>query len=69
MGDVTNLNQYRKQRVRDARRKSAAANRIQHGRGKANRLTEDRKRVRQERDLDGKRLGEAVEDDEPKGAG
>ena len=69
MGDVINLNQYRKQRVRQTRRKTAAANRIEHGRGKANRLTEDRERVQRERNLDGKRLDGAVEDDEPKGTG
>ncbi len=69
MGDVVNLNQYRKQRVRAAGRKTAAANRLKHGRDKASRLAEDRERVRREGELAGKRLDDAAEDDGPTSAG
>ena len=65
MGDVVNLNQYRKQRVRSDRRKSAAANRYALGRDTASRSAEDRDRARRDHDLAGKRLDDAAEDDEP----
>ncbi|MCG8691101.1 MAG: DUF4169 family protein [Minwuiales bacterium] len=65
MGDVVNLNQYRKQRDRQARKKQAAENRVKHGQRRPDRLSYERERARHEQELDSKRLHESVEPDDP----
>ena len=56
MGDVIQLNQYRKKRTRLARSRDAAANRARHGRGKEERDAARREREREALGLDAKLL-------------
>ena len=51
MGDVINLNQYRKKRELELSRRQAAVNRAKYGRLKADRLTAGRERDKLERQL------------------
>ena len=51
MGDVIQLNQYRKKRTRLARKSEAAENRARHGRGK-----QDREAARRQKERDALRL-------------
>lgn len=68
MGEVVNLNQYRKERARARKRQRASRNRIRHGLSKAER---DEARVideRRNKELEGKRLGAQRPADEPPSA-
>ncbi len=65
MGDVVNLNQYRKQRERSSRETRAAENRVRHGKSKADRMMHERERARLDQDLQGKQLLDNTEPDEP----
>lgn len=56
MGDVVNLNQYRKRRTRDRNAAHAAENRARFGRSKEQRQAERSEAERQRRDLDTKKL-------------
>jgi hypothetical protein len=56
MADVVNLNQYRKRRDRREDDKDAAANRVRHGRTKAERAKLRRESEKAAKDLDDKRL-------------
>lgn len=56
MGELVNLNQYRKKRERLLRKKSAAANRMRFGRPKDETLRSKKDHAREESDLDGKLL-------------
>lgn len=56
MGDVVNLNQYRKERSRRKDRKRATENRARHGLSQTERSTNHRERERLEQNLEGKRL-------------
>lgn len=56
MADVVNLNQYRKRRERRASAKSAAENRLRHGRSKAERENDRRLSEKEKKGLDDKRL-------------
>lgn len=53
MGDVVNLNRFRKQQERTRRAKEAEENRIRHGRTKAEKTAERLERERAARDLEG----------------
>ena len=56
MGDVVNLRQFRKRRARQDKADKAAENRRKHGRAKSEVETEVRRREREEKRLDDKRL-------------
>lgn len=55
MGDVVNLNRFRKQRRRDEREKQASENRIRFGTPKSETSRQRLEQDRQARDLDGKK--------------
>lgn len=56
MGDVVNLNQYRKQRSRTTSQKRASENRVRFGRSKDEKTRQGHDADRTSRDLDGKQL-------------
>ncbi|ACI99244.1 DUF4169 family protein [Rhodospirillum centenum] len=56
MGEVVNLNRYRKQRSRAEREKEAAANRAKHGRTKAERHQQAMQQSKDTADLEQHRL-------------
>jgi hypothetical protein len=64
VGDLVNLNKYRKRHRRAEAAKQAAANRVRFGRDKAERATTRVEQDRQQRTLDGKRF-EDVRSKEP----
>lgn len=55
MGDVVNLNRFRKQRRRDEREKQASENRIRFGQPKSETARQRQEQDRLFRDLDGKK--------------
>ena len=61
MGDVVNLNRFRKRTAKEAAAKEAEANRARFGRSKSERVTEQQQRERAKSLLDQHRLddGEA----------
>ena len=63
MGEVVNLNQYRKKRERLERKKAAAANRVRFGRRKEDVKRSKRERERERTELDAKALKDS--DDTP----
>ena len=67
MGDVVNLNQFRKRRDRASKAKQRVANRARTGRTKAERQATQAEASRGEVTLDGKQIDR--ERDEPKGSG
>jgi hypothetical protein len=56
MGDVVNLNRFRKDRVRAAAEERATANRLRFGRRKDERSRAKLESEKAAKDLDGKRL-------------
>lgn len=56
MGDVVNLNRFRKARRRTEKQASAAVNRAKFGKTKAERRSEDHDRKAAERSLDSKKI-------------
>lgn len=56
MGDVVNLNRFRKQRDRALKEAQAAENRVRFGRTKADKQKGGREQERAGTELDGKRL-------------
>ena len=56
MGDVVNLNRYRKQKEREEKARTAASNRSKHGVSKADRQRLDAGRSKSATLLDGHRL-------------
>jgi hypothetical protein len=56
MGDVVNLRRARKQAERNAAERKAAANRLLHGRSKAERKLDEARDAKSRRDLDGTRI-------------
>lgn len=58
MGDVINLNQYRKARARAEKERQAAENRVRHGRTRGERKANKAEQERQAAELEGKRLPE-----------
>ena len=67
MGDVVNLNQFRKKRDRAAKAQQRAANRARTGRTKTERQITQAEGARGDAGLDGKRIDH--EPDEPEGGG
>jgi hypothetical protein len=66
MAKVVNLNRYRKKSARADRQKTAAANRVKHGRAKAEKRNERLERERARTEIEAKRLDHGA--DEPDGA-
>lgn len=66
MGDVVNLNQFRKQRARAASAKKADENRVRFGRTKDEKARQVTEFERGHRDLDGKQLDKPSPEDAPK---
>ncbi len=66
MGDVVNLNQFRKQRARAASAKKAGENRVRFGRAKDEKTRQVAEFERDRRDLDGKQLDKPSPEDAPK---
>jgi hypothetical protein len=64
MGDVVNLNRFRKRKREEEAARVAKENSIRHGRTRAERQAQKRRREKQESELDGARLS-SEEDDEP----
>lgn len=58
MGDVINLNKYRKEREREAARRGAEQNRLKHGESKASREQRGKKRALDDKQLEGHKLDE-----------
>lgn len=56
MGELVNLNRYRKQRDRDEKIRQASENRTRFGRTKTEKLLDSQETGRLTRDLDGKKL-------------
>lgn len=56
MGDVVNLNQFRKRHERDLKKRRSAENRVRAGRTKADRESTQSESARSDADFDGKRL-------------
>jgi hypothetical protein len=56
MGEVVNLNRFRKARAKAEKEQQAEQNRLRHGRPKAEKRQTESERERGERDLDGKKL-------------
>ncbi len=65
MGDVVNLQQYRKKHKRERTARDAQSNRIQHGLSKRERQSILSDRERGESELEGKRLDPVRGEDEP----
>ncbi|MEI7606039.1 MAG: DUF4169 family protein [Rhodospirillaceae bacterium] len=58
MGEIVNLNRYRKAREQQRREQEAGVNRARTGRVKGEKQSETAARERTRRDLDGKKLDE-----------
>ena len=56
MGELINLNRFRKAQVRAGAEQQAAANRARHGRPKTERRRGEHEAEKVEKDLDGKRI-------------
>lgn len=63
MGDVINLNQYRKRRERDEKAKKARENRVRTGRSGSEKAAARRDGEKSAKELEHKRLGPATETD------
>jgi len=60
MGDVVNLNRFRKAKEKAVREAQAAANRARHGRTKEQRAREKDEAARTIKDLEGKKIDDPV---------
>lgn len=69
MGDVVNLNRFRKQKEREEKSRQAAINRVKHGATKAERQRQDATRAKTLRDVDGHRLERSDRTDPENGPG
>jgi hypothetical protein len=56
MGDVVNLNKYRKKKAREAKEKQAQQRRLQHGLSGAERSLLEKKRELESKRIDGHKL-------------
>jgi Domain of unknown function (DUF4169) len=56
MGDVVNLNQYRKQKARREQAKKAAQNKVRHGLSTPEKKLRERKKALDEKRLEGHKL-------------
>jgi len=64
MGDIVNLNKYRKQRRRSDHAKQGAENRVRFGRSKPERTRTRSEQERRRGELEGKRLDDANSDEQ-----
>lgn len=64
MGDVVNLNKFRKRKAKEEREKQAETNRRLHGRTKAERTRDALQKKQLETKVDGARLEEPPGDEE-----
>ncbi|UEM02135.1 DUF4169 family protein [Skermanella rosea] len=60
MGDVVNLNRFRKAREKSEREAQAAANRAKHGRTREQRAREKDEAARRTKELEGKKIDDPV---------
>lgn len=67
MGDVVNLNAYRKRQAREAIKAKASENRARHGRKRAAKRQAQEERDRAKAQLDGKKLDPNSADDGTQG--
>ena len=67
MGDVVNLNQFRKKRERSAKARKRAESRARSGRTRTERQVTQAEAARGEATLDGKRIGSESEETEGSG--
>jgi uncharacterized protein DUF4169 len=65
MGNVVNLNKFKKQKAKAARVQQAQSNRRLHGRSKAERARDALQKKRLETSVDGARLQSTLDPDEP----
>lgn len=65
MGDVVNLNRFRKRKREQEAKRRADENAARRGRTKAQRAAEHERRAKQEAELDGARCEKTQEEDEP----
>ena len=65
MGEVINLNQYRKQREKAEKAQRSAGNRLRHGRTREERINARQESDGQTQEFDGKRLDPGPSDDPP----
>jgi Domain of unknown function (DUF4169) len=56
MGDVVNLNQYRKQKARREQAKKAAQNKVRHGLSSPEKKLRERKKALEDKRLEGHKL-------------
>ncbi len=63
MGDVINLNKFRKERQREAEKKAARDNRVRFGRSGAEKATDRATTERAEAELSGKKRDSLRDDD------
>ncbi len=66
MGDLINLNQYRKQRERLERQKQAQGNRTKYGRRRSDRMRNDQEQQKSNRELNNKLLMPPPDQDDTK---
>ena len=64
MGDIVNLNKYRKRQQRVEQTRQAAENRVRFGRNKSERANNQAQQDRRAKDIDGKRLDDHGSDNE-----
>ena len=64
MGDVVNLNKFRKRRAKQAEQRQADTNRRLHGRTKAERAHDAAQKKRLETSVDGAKLEDAKREDD-----
>jgi hypothetical protein len=64
MGDVVNLNKFRKHKAKEEREKRADTNRRLHGRTKAERARDERQKQQLQTKVDGARLEQEPPSDE-----
>lgn len=55
MGEIVNLNKFRKQKARAAAKEAAEVNRVLHGRSNAEKSLDSARRDKETRDLDAKK--------------
>ena len=60
MGDVINLNRFRKAKAKTEREAQAAANRTKYGRTRDERLRQQDEAVRTAKELEGKKIDDSV---------
>lgn len=68
MGDIVNLNKYRKERAREAEKRAARENRVRHGRTGTDKAADRRTLEDAEKALDGKKRDRDAETDETEGS-